>query len=171
MTTTTAASLVRSLTSEEPLTLSVLVDYFGMAAVDEERLRVLLGVYEGMVRFKFVTAALLHNCFLTNRLDELIRVKHVHWRSGYYEELVARGIVVGRTCLARGRAQRVAPLPLLDDDHCASCGGAGYVTAGNRSFGAAPDCERCFAGVCRLCVVRDAGGACVCAACGAARLE
>ena len=61
---------------------------------------------------------------------------------------------------------RVLPLPLLDDDHCASCGGSGYVTQGNRDFGMSPDCERCFKGLCRLCVVRtDDADSCVCAAC------
>ena len=162
--TTTAASLVRTIQDDnEPLSAPVLADYFGRAAGNGEHVGILMGVYEGLVRYKFVPAALLHNCYLTNRLDELIRAKHTHWRSGYYEELVEQGIVVGRTCLLP--PPRVVPLPILDDDHCASCGGAGYVTLGHQGFGAAPDCERCFNGMCRLCVVRAADGSCVCPAC------
>ena len=164
MTMTTAASLVRILRSDgEPLSAPVMFDYFGQAADNDEHVGILMGVYEGLVRYKFVPAALLHNCYLTNRLDELIRVKHTHWRSSYYEDLVEKGVTVGRTCHLPPRG--VVPLPIDDDDHCASCGGEGYVTMSHGSFGAAPDCERCFNGICRLCVVRLADGSCVCPAC------
>lgn len=163
MSTTSAASLVRLLQSDGPLTTSVLVDYFGEAALKEEHVDILRGIYYGMVCLKFVPAELLHNCFLTNRLDELIRLKYVHWRSGYYHMLVEQGVTVGRTCPL---PTRVDALPLLDDDHCASCGAAGYVLQGNRSFGAAPDCEGCFKGMCRLCVVR-VDESCVCSTCAA----
>lgn len=161
---TTAASLVRILHSvrEQKLTVPVMVDYFGAAAGNEDHTNILFGVYEGLVRYKFVPTELLHNCYLTNRLDELIRVKHVHWRSGYYDMLVEKGIVIGRTC--RLPVRGIVPMPLTDDDHCASCGGAGYITEGNRSFGLAPDCERCFRGICRLCVVLENDSS-VCQAC------
>jgi len=160
--TTTAESLVRILHADrEPLTPAVLVDYFGRAAADEELVHILLGVYEGLVLFKFVPADVLHDAYRTNRLDELIRAKYVHWRSAYYDLFVEKGIVIGPTC----HRPLDPTLPILDDDHCATCGHVGYVTKGNRSFGGAPDCERCFRGVCGECVVHTDDGSSICGVC------
>ena len=159
----TAESLVRSINRDEMPTLPVVVDYFGATISNDAHMDILHGVYVGMVRHKFVTAELLHNCFLTNRLDELIRAKHVHAKSDYYRQLVDNRIQVGRTCLLPSRVTR---LPITDDDHCPSCNAVGYFREGNKIAGP-PDCEVCFKGLCKLCdmVLNDDKTGYICGAC------
>ena len=61
-----------------------LTDYFGNALTsgDEEDITIVFGVYQGMVK-SGMSAELLHNCLLNDRLTELVHAKHKH-RTGYY---------------------------------------------------------------------------------------
>ena len=65
--------------------LPVLVDYFGNARSEEE-ISIVLGLYQVLLKKKGVTEELLENCFRSNRLNDLVHVKHYHGKSGYYNE-------------------------------------------------------------------------------------
>ena len=163
----TAKSLVRFIGEDswEHVTMPVFADYFGGVRGQP----ILFGAYTSLVRDKGVTAGLLHNCFLTNRLDELLRVKNTHRPDHNYQELMASGSsVVGRTCLLP--VCGVEPVPLLDDDHCASCCAPGYVRNANGALVLAPDCESCLKPLCKLCCVLNADrSGYLCASCATDR--
>ena len=80
---TTAKELCDCCWSDETPSYPVLTDYFGNALTsgDEEDIAIVFGVYQGMVK-SGVSAELLHNCLLSDRLNELVHAKHKH-RTGY----------------------------------------------------------------------------------------
>ena len=56
--------------------ISVIVDYFNIEnASDDDKIQIIFGLYQGLIKYKGVTADLLHKCSITNRLDELINKK------------------------------------------------------------------------------------------------
>ena len=52
--------------------VSVLVDYFGNAWNNTEHSCIVLGIYQGLVKRRGVTANVLQEHFLKNRLNELV---------------------------------------------------------------------------------------------------
>jgi hypothetical protein len=66
--------------------LPVLADYFGDAFLDEDKSNIVFGVYRGLVIRLGVKADLLENCFLSNRLNELVHAKYKYQPTGYYKQ-------------------------------------------------------------------------------------
>ena len=112
---TSADLLVQACREGRVLTPAVLVDYFGSNACYEDRVDILRHIYTDMICNKQVSAALLYNCFLTERLDELIHAKHARATTPSYEEMVSRRIFVGRTLLV-SLPHAVQAVPLIEED-------------------------------------------------------
>lgn len=70
-----------------PSSNCVFSDYFG-DNYEEEKQIIILGIYQGLVKYKGVNESLLHKCFLANRLDELIHKKYKFHKLGYYKNLL-----------------------------------------------------------------------------------
>ena len=84
---TTAESLMDVCARDEIPDLPVLADYFGKALYSKNRredIMIIFGVYQGMYKTGGISAELLHNCLLSNRLNELVHAKHKHRPSGYW---------------------------------------------------------------------------------------
>ena len=82
---TTAQSLMDACARDEIPDLPVLADYFGKALYSKNRhddIMIIFGVYQGMCKTGGISAELLHNCLLSNRLNELVHAKHQHRASG-----------------------------------------------------------------------------------------
>lgn len=77
---------------------SVLADYFGFENIMfEENLRVIFGLYSGLIKYELVTSMELHTHCVNNTLDKFIREKYDQLlqesrRSGYYTEFCEKGI-------------------------------------------------------------------------------
>ena len=128
-----------------------MVDFFGDAFGDDERENVVLGVYQGLVTNKGVTAEMLHNCLQSNRLTKLVHAKYKHQPSGYYKrfcELKINLDPLPLCCL-----KKEFWLDIYDDDHCPKCHKAGYLTKDNRE--GLIDCEECLQMMCKFCVGVD----------------
>ena len=74
---TTAEDLVKSCLRDEHVSFPVYMDYFGNASEPDD-ITTVLGMYQRMV-LRGVTAELLHNCLLSNRLNELVHAMHT-WK-------------------------------------------------------------------------------------------
>jgi hypothetical protein len=64
--------------SRRELSPAVLVDYFGQPGrnLEEANMMIIMGVYEGLIKYKGVWVNLLKECYMANRLDELIHKKY-----------------------------------------------------------------------------------------------
>ena len=72
--------------------IPVLVDYFGNAWNNTEHSCVVLGIYQGLVKRHGVTANVLHEHFLTNRLNELVHSVYKDNETFYYKKFCDLGI-------------------------------------------------------------------------------
>ena len=125
---TSASLLVAScLRDEFELSMPVLADYFNIKSTEEE-LYLTWCVYLGLVKYKGVSADLLHKCFLANRLDELIHKKFRYNKTDYDKMFAKRNLQIGQTNLLDGSDHS---FPILDDDHCPYCSSIGYLTNTN----------------------------------------
>ena len=112
---------------------------------------IIYGVYQGLLKYKFVSLELLTNCFLTNRLDELIHIKYRHRKSRYYVDFLKKQIKIGQT--NKNTDDKPTALQIFDDDHCSSCLIKGYITY-NYCIDAdisPPDCCVCLKNICKAC--------------------
>jgi hypothetical protein len=125
---TTAKELCDCCWSDEIPSCPVLTDYFGHASTsgDEEDITIVFGVYQGMVK-SGVSAELLHNCLLSDRLNELVHAKHKH-RTGYYDRAFYYKMLGLPDQHPLGPIPYEQLMPIYSDDHCPSCNANGYLT-------------------------------------------
>jgi len=97
---TTAEELVKACFWDLLPGIPVVADYFGNAE-DEEEERIVFGIYQGLVKFKGVDHDLLFNCFLSDRLDELVHAKYKHGKTGYYQKFCQKNISLKTQTLHR----------------------------------------------------------------------
>jgi len=143
---TSASLLVAScLRDEFELPIPVLADYFNIKSTEEE-LYLTWCVYLGLVKYKGVSADLLHKCFLANRLDELIHKKFRYNKTCYYKMFAEKNLQIGQTNLLDSIDHS---FPIFDDNHCPYCISPGYLTNNNSLD---MDCEKCFQFMCKKCV-------------------
>lgn len=93
----TIDTLFESVLSGGPLTFGVVHDYFGLDNDTDENILIVYSLYEGLIRQQGITRSIIENCFLTNRLDELIHKKYMHHSSEYYKEFCRKNIKIGIT--------------------------------------------------------------------------
>ena len=55
--------------------MSVIADYFGRCASEEE-IAIVFDIYKELVNVKGVHQNLLHNCFLSNRSNDLVHIEN-----------------------------------------------------------------------------------------------
>jgi hypothetical protein len=103
---TTAEELVKACFWDLLPGIPVVADYFGNAE-DEEEERIVFGIYQGLVKFKGVDHDLLFNCFLSDRLDELVHAKYKHGKTGYYRKLCEKNISLKTQTLHRKLLKKV----------------------------------------------------------------
>lgn len=120
-------------------------DYFFNIESDEHQ-NVAYGVLKGLFLMG-IPKTLIHNCFLTNRLDELVDKKYKNRESKYYELFKQKNIKFGKTCLL---PVHVDDFEIYDSDHCPSCNQPGFLTI-NYPHGATPDCYVCCKQGCKMC--------------------
>ena len=147
--TNTAETLYDCCLSDEIPPLPVLNDYFGSARGMAE-ICLVLGVYQGLVKQKGLTKELQENCFRTDRLNELVHMKYMHRKSGYYKQFRDLGIDLHTNTMLTCDTE---PMPIFDDDFCANCQTEGYLTEDNRAGHI--DCETCLQLMCRFCYGKD----------------
>ena len=155
-----ATTLVNKLKGDMPVELPVASMYFGM---NERYHNTVYGVYQGLVKYKGVTAMLIDKCWWFGRLDKLIHAKYKHHKSRYYDNFVRQKIVIGHTPLIGGQYHEKSKRKLhtyddceiLDDDYCQNCSREGFHTSKNSiSYQElSPDCKGCSIYLCRLCAV------------------
>jgi hypothetical protein len=147
---TTAQSLCEACARDEIPSLPVLADYFGKAIFSpdpQEDVMIIFGVYQGMCKTG-VSAKLLHNCMLSNRLNELVHAKHRHRTSGYWAMFQAKELDLSDPCPV-GCLSKDQWMEIYDDDHCPHCNTPGYLTekkelrvpSGKQHFGCTDCCQ------------------------------
>ena len=130
---TTAQRLYDSCVKGEPLSYPVLTDYFGNAtqSESEDDIAIVFGVYMGLIQ-QGVSPKLLHNCLLTNRLNELVHEKHKH-HSGYaYTAFCHKNLDLADRCPV-GTLPKEHWMVIYDDDHCPRRNTVGDLTRGKRN--------------------------------------
>jgi hypothetical protein len=109
---------------------------------------VVLGVYQGMINYKSLDADTLHNCLLSNRLDELVHKQYKFRKSGYYKMFCDMNISL-KNRFDLGGFPKSQWIELFDDNHCPNCKSEGYIT--EDKHGGYIDCCRCFKMMCKNC--------------------
>ena len=74
-----------------------------------------------------VSAELLHNCLLSDRLNELVHAKRKH-RTGYYYRAFCSKMLDLSDQHPLGPIPFEQWMPIYSDDHCPSCNAGGYLT-------------------------------------------
>ena len=128
-----------------PSDIPTIIDYFG-DFTDKKTLPLLFGVYQGLIKYKNVTSDLLHMCFLSNRLDELIHKKFTHKPSGYYQKFKDQNLIIGNTNLLNTKNKKT--FEIYDDDYCPYCNTKGFLTNNNTLN---IDCTECYKFLCKKC--------------------
>jgi hypothetical protein len=139
---------------ELPTNPAVICDFFD----GYENINLILGVYQGLVKYKGVNANELHKALKSNKLNELIHQKYKYHKSGLYNKFCELNIKVG-TPLELNDKYEVLDNDILnynpiDDDHCPNCNQSNYYKQ-NNLLGEIPDCNKCFNIVCKLCSKYD----------------
>ena len=146
---TTAQSLMDACARDEIPDLPVLADYFGKALYSKNQhddIMIIFGLYQRMCKTGGISAELLHNCLLCNRLNELVHAKHQHSTSGYWCMFQDKKLDLSDP-FPTGCLPRDQWMEIYDDDHCPHCNAPGYLTqskeirepAGKQLFG----CTEC----------------------------
>ena len=125
---TTAKTLCDCCWSDEIPPYPVLIDYFGnaLSSGEEEDINIVFGVYQSIVK-SGVSADLLHNCLLSDRLNELVHAKHKH-RTGYYYRAFCYKMLDLSDQHPLGPIPFEQGVPIFSDEHCPSCNAGGYLT-------------------------------------------
>lgn len=158
------------------LSHSVICDYFGYDNMDGENYDILYGIYQGLIKYGRVNKLLLENCFITNRLDELIHAKHTFSRTVYYQKFCKNNISIGKTYNILRDDDNVDDeddedddiITILTDDYCPSCNAIGYYTKSNNDvhpFYNYAQCYKCDQAICKLCANSDKKGNYICYTC------
>ena len=124
---------------------SVLNDYFGNQ-INPANNEIIYGVYESLIILKGVSKNLIENCYMTNRLDELIYKKHIHNKTDYYNLFNENKIIIGATFFYDNKTTKI---DIYDDNHCPSCNVNNYLKLS--SF----ECYKCLNTICELCNYYD----------------
>ena len=149
--TRTSDILVECCMRDEIPPLPVLADYFGDIYNDDDKVNIVFGVYVGLVKYKNVGSDLLHNCFLSNRLNELMQQKFKYSKSGYFQKFNDLDIdLTTNTCLSP--IKQCKYLPIYDDNFCPLCLTEGYYLE-KKAVGI--DCEKCLYMMCTSCYKSD----------------
>jgi hypothetical protein len=135
---------------------SIKTDLFGKNFI-EENYGLMYGVYEGLIKHKGVTKKMLYDCFITNRLDELIHKKYTIKKNSYYIQFCEKNIIIGETFynLSNDDEEEQEEQEVIDittDDYCETCGTVGFYTK-NYITDNAPDCRYCGKLLCNLCKI------------------
>ena len=124
---------------------SVLNDYFGNQ-LNQENNDIIYGVYESLIVLKGVSKRLIENCYMTNRLDELIYKKHIHNKNDYYKLFNEKKIKIGATFFYDNK---ITQIDIYDDNHCPSCNTNNYLKLSSY------ECYKCLNTICELCSYYD----------------
>jgi len=81
--------------NELPTSPAVICDYFGMFNTSKLKMDIIFEVYKEMVLRENMTAKILHNALLMNKLNKLIHITLMRSESQYYKDFKALGIKVG----------------------------------------------------------------------------
>lgn len=124
---------------------SVLNDYFGNQ-INPANNEIIYGVYESLIILKGVSKNLIENCYMTNRLDELIYKKHIHNKTDYYNLFDENKIKIGATFFYDNKTTKI---DIYDDNHCPSCNSL------NPNNLKTYECYKCLNTICELCNYYD----------------
>ena len=124
---------------------SVINDYFGNQ-INPENNEIIYGVYESLIVLKGISKKLLENCYLTNRLDELIYKKHIYVKTDYYKLFNKNNIKIGATFFYDNKN---ATMDIYDDNHCPSCNINNYLDLTTH------ECYKCMNTICEVCCYYD----------------
>jgi len=149
----------------------VFCDYFGFQNNNDDNYTIIYGLYTGLIKYKGIGKKLIENCYITNRLDELIHKKYTHHKSKYYKQFVKKNINIGNTYLEEEKNDdiledgeqnndNIEKYIIYNDDYCPSCDIIGYYTKNNYellyNINDQPyQCSKCYIGICKLCCNYD----------------
>jgi hypothetical protein len=123
----------------------VLNDYFGNQT-NPANYEIIYGVYESLIILKGISKNLIENCYMTNRLDELIYKKHIHNKTDYYKLFNENKIMIGATFFYDNKTTKI---DIYDDNHCPSCNSTNYLNL--KTY----ECYKCLNTICELCNYYD----------------
>lgn len=146
----TSLSLVSACRENRYPSRAVFADYFGRCTTETE-VDIVCEVYKDLIFEKGVEEQLLHNCFLSNRLNELVHIKNKHAPTRSYVRFRMNNIdLTTHTCLDPIPSEEW--LQVLSDDHCPRCSSVGYVTYESKFN---KRCEVCSKWMCGWCIHED----------------
>ena len=149
MSKTTAEELVEACFRDLIPSIPTIFDYFGNAETETD-LSIVLGIYQGLLKYKSVDVDYLYQCFLQDKLNELVHAKFKFKPTGYYKMFCDRKLdLQSKTIFAKNELQdKFIELNIYDDDHCPICNKRGVIT---KDYGIPMDCVKCLKFMCKKC--------------------
>lgn len=117
----------------------VLADYWGKNITDEKNKRIIYDVYKDLLYQRGVRRDMFHNCFLENRLDELIHAKNKTTPSEQYKKFTEKKIAIGSTFYGCPHMNEPDYSPC---EECPTCLRTRFIQY---------DCPHCYAIICEHC--------------------
>jgi hypothetical protein len=152
----TADSLVVCIRRNLYLNQPIISDYFGQVRSNEE-VEITYDVYRDLVLTKGVDANILHNCLMTNRLNELVALKNSYYPSDAYRSFIQRNIDLTPYFMLN-LFDPNQHIEILSDDYCINCNRRGYYSEQN----AMPEkCSYCLKNYCCYCDANEDENICV----------
>jgi hypothetical protein len=149
-----------------PIAKAILIDFFGIDLektyiIDQQnKINILFGIYEGLIKIKSCNEYLLDNCLKSNRLDELITQKYKYYNNSiYYTNYIKNKISIGKTYeYIKDEKIFNTNFEIYDDDFCPSCNQDGFHTKKSSLMykeNLVPDCKKCCVSLCINCAYID----------------
>jgi hypothetical protein len=152
----TADSLVICIRRNLYLNQPIITDYFGQVKSNEE-VEITYDVYKDLIIRKGVDADILHNCLLTNRLNELVNLKNLYSPSDAYRRFIQHGIDLTPHFMMNLMEQDYH-IEILSDDYCINCNRRGFYSEQN----AMPEkCIYCLKNYCCYCDANEDENICI----------
>jgi hypothetical protein len=160
--------LFKAVYDDTEITPPTFFDYFGMHN-NEKNYSTIYGIYAGLIKVKGISKKTIEDCFMANRLDELIHKKYTHYNnSDYYKEFCDKNIKIGNTYVTYNNninyeedeeddENNNKNFEITTDDFCPSCNIEGLYTKDNTIIHLpnytteSQSCVKCRTGVCKFC--------------------
>lgn len=140
----TLLELIRCVDDDVLPPLSVVADYFGKECGSDEDITTIFGLYQGLIKYRGVSADEVFNAYLSGSLDNLMDKYYTNRQTQYYKTYKDQGIKIGITYQGGLKSIQHATEDVDEykdiDDVCPNCGHDGYRIWRSRLGLIPPDC-------------------------------
>ena len=149
----TSVNLKNHLVNGDNLKINTIIDYFGLNNYNNtENFKILLCIYNDLIKLKGVHVQTLHNCLLCLRLEELINKNYNVQPTEIYKKFVKNNIKFEYESIVEPLLDKSYWVDIIDQDKCKNCFKKGLITEKNNLLNNELyiiDCYKCYVLMCK----------------------